>query len=78
MCKEIKKIKSWALDNYATSYGASFLVECFSDAELEEKFERSEDAIAFAKWKDEQGVSAGGCQEALIDKQYKEWKEGRK
>ena len=52
MNKKVKAIKEWAEANYE-SFGASALIECFSDEELDEKFESLADAKEYAGWKDE-------------------------
>ena len=58
MCEKLNAIKAWALENYASSYGASVLVECYSNEELDAEFESLEEAIKFAKLKDEQESNA--------------------
>jgi hypothetical protein len=50
---KVSRIKEWALENYEKSYGASCLIECFSDKELAEKFTCIGDAKAYAKLMDE-------------------------
>lgn len=49
-----QRIREWAMDNYSTSYGASVLIECFDDGELEKEFKSLADAKRFAQLKDGQ------------------------
>jgi len=49
----VEKIKQWALANYEKSFGASSLVECFSDEELAEQFNSLADAKRYAKLQSE-------------------------
>lgn len=45
----VEEIKEWAMENYDVSYGATVLVECFTDEELEEKFDTLKEAMEFAE-----------------------------
>jgi len=51
---KVEQIKAWAMDNYAESYGASSLIECWTDEELDAEFKSLEDAKSAAKLWDEQ------------------------
>lgn len=49
----VEEIKAWANENYENSYGASALVETYTDDELAEEFASLEDAKAWANLHDE-------------------------
>ena len=49
----VDKIKEWANANYETSYGASVIVECYTDAEIEQQFKSVADAQEFAELQDD-------------------------
>jgi hypothetical protein len=49
----VEQIKEWALENYSVSYGASCLVECFDDSELDDMFPTLESAQEYASIMDE-------------------------
>jgi len=51
-------ILDWAHDNYATSYGASVLVECYTREELVEAFSNLKTAQSFAELRDEMFLNA--------------------
>ena len=40
---KVERIKDWALNQYAENYGASCIVECFTDEEIDE-FKSLDDA----------------------------------
>ena len=48
-----ERIKAWANKNYETSYGASALVDTYTDDELAKEFASLADAKAWAKLHDE-------------------------
>jgi hypothetical protein len=54
----VEKIKVWALANYEKSFGASSLVECFTDEELAAEFNSLADAKRYAKLQSEQYSNA--------------------
>ena len=45
---KVEAIKQWALENYASSWGASTLIECFTDEELDAEFESFDAAKQWA------------------------------
>jgi hypothetical protein len=49
----VDAIKAWAIANYEKSFGASSLVECFSDEELATEFQSLADAKRYAKLQSE-------------------------
>jgi hypothetical protein len=49
----IKEVRDWANTNYSTSYGASALIETFTDEELVEQFKSLAAAKRWAKLQDE-------------------------
>ena len=55
----VDKIKEWANANYETSYGASCIVECFTDAEIEEQFSSLAEAKAYAALQDDAMADVG-------------------
>ena len=59
----VTKIKNWALANYEKSYGASALIECFSDQELIGQFSSLTEAKRWAMLQSE------GWQNANIDRE---------
>jgi hypothetical protein len=66
--EKVAAIKAWATERYETSFGASEIIECFTDAELGELVAHCrtvKGAIAFAgircEIRDEQ--NAGACNE---------------
>jgi len=50
----IAQIKAWALENYDTNFGASCIIECFTDAEIAYSFKDLADAQSFAQVQSEQ------------------------
>ena len=50
----VDQIKAWALENYEKCYGASCLIECFTDEELTKEFKTLDDAKDFATMMSEQ------------------------
>ena len=48
-----EEIKAWANENYEESYGASALIEAYTDDELTKEFTSLDDAKAWAKLHDE-------------------------
>lgn len=56
----IKEVRDWANANYSTSYGASALIETFTDAELVEEFKTLAAAKRWAKLQDEAHQNAQG------------------
>lgn len=55
---KVNAIKEWAMENYATSYGASCLIECYTDEELDASFSSLRVAQSFAELRDEQFSNA--------------------
>lgn len=51
---KVEQIKAWANENYESSYGASCLIECFNDKELDETFPTFGHAVEYAAATDEQ------------------------
>ena len=49
----VDDIKAWANKHYETSYGASVIVECYTDAEIEQEFNSVADAQEFAELQDD-------------------------
>lgn len=45
---KVEQIKQWALDNYNACYGASTLIECYTDEELDAEFDSLEAAKEYA------------------------------
>lgn len=56
--EKVAAIKAWAMDNYATSYGASCLIECYTDEEIDANFASLREAQLIAEIRDEQFSSA--------------------
>ncbi len=56
----IKEVRDWATANYNTSYGASALIETFTDEELVEQFKSLAAAKRWAKLQDEAHQNAQG------------------
>ncbi len=54
----VAAIKEWATANFAKSYGASALAECFTDEELRSEFKNLGEAKRWAKLQSEQHASA--------------------
>lgn len=51
---KVEQIKAWAHDNYEKSYGASSIIECWEDCEIDAEFKSLKDAKSYAKLIDEQ------------------------
>lgn len=49
----VKIVKDWALANYDKEWGASVIVECFTDYEIAREFDTLQDAKRFAKMQSE-------------------------
>lgn len=54
----VEQIKAWAMENYNKSFGASTIIECFTDEEIAAGFSSLADAKAFASLQDEQYQNA--------------------
>ncbi len=54
----VEAIKAWAHANYEKSFGASSLIECFTDEELAAEFKSLADAKRYAKLQSEQFSNA--------------------
>lgn len=54
----VEAIKDWATANYSKSYGASALVECFTDDEMRAQFPNLTAAKRWAKLQSEQHANA--------------------
>jgi hypothetical protein len=56
----VAAIKAWALDNYEKSYGASCIIECYSDSEIAQQFKSLKDAQRFAELMTDRFMDAEG------------------
>jgi len=54
----VDDIKSWAMEHYNESFGASCIIECMTDEEILAEFNSVEDAKSYASLQDEQYQNA--------------------
>jgi len=54
----VDDVKSWAMENYNKSFGASCIIECMTDDEILAEFNSVQDAKSYAKLQDEAYMNA--------------------
>lgn len=54
----VEQIKAWAMENYSKSFGASTIIECFTDEDIAEQFKSLDEAKEYAQLQSEQYQNA--------------------